>query len=178
MAGPATHVNVRAFKSGMLSSITNGALVPLNYGLGRMAPGAGNVGPAGHAVGALNGRLDSVTIGPSGVVTVSGWAVDTLGNGAGAAPVTVLVMTTQPLHWQSGIGQTYKSWCGARRVPRFAIELLGNASKQLLSPGKHIVIVKAIGTPSTTIPMMLPGASFRRCVDGNCDALMTSQTSF
>ena len=63
----------------MLSSITNGALVPLNYGLGRMAPGAGKVGPAGHAVGALNGRLDAVTVGPSGVVTVSGWAVDTLG---------------------------------------------------------------------------------------------------
>ena len=180
--GPATHVNVRAFKSGMLSSITNGALVPLNYGLGRMAPGAGKVGPAGHAVGALNGRLDAVTVGPSGVVTVSGWAVDTLGKGAGTAPVTVLVSVDYtPIAASLAVGyrpDLPKAGVAPDAYHGFAIELPENASKQLLSPGKHIVIVKAIGTPSTTIPLMLPGASSRRCVDGNCDALMTSQTSF
>ena len=54
--GPAVNVNVRAFKQGFVASVTNGALVELNYGLGRMAPGAGAVGPGGHAVGFLNGN--------------------------------------------------------------------------------------------------------------------------
>eukprot|EP00756_Hemistasia_phaeocysticola_P062003 Hpha_TRINITY_DN5423_c0_g1::TRINITY_DN5423_c0_g1_i1::g.192524::m.192524 len=56
--GPVVNVNVRGFKDGLTSSITNGALVELNYVLGRMAPGP--LGPGGHKVGGFAGSVDVV----------------------------------------------------------------------------------------------------------------------
>ena len=171
--GPATNVNVRAFKSGMLGSITNGALVPLNYGLGRMAPNAADAGPGGAAIGKLNGNLDSVVKNiASGEVIVSGWAVDTLASGGGTSPVTIVasvdykptlaVLATQNRPDLPKAGVAPDPYHG------FTLTLPEAASKKLLSAGEHILIVKAIGTPSSAVPKLLPGVSFKRCIDGKC----------
>ena len=165
-------MNVRAFKSGMISSITNGALVPLNYGLGRMAPNAATVGPAGSIVGALNGKLESVKENGEEVI-VSGWAVDTLADGAGVSPVTILASVDYKQVFAAlAMGNRPdlpKAGVAPDPYHGFSFALPQAASKELLSPGKHIIVVKAIGTPSSAIPKLLPGGSFKRCNDGKCE---------
>ena len=66
---------MRAFKPGWTPSVTNGAVVELNYVLGRMAPAAARLVP----IGQIQGKLDSFALLESASnVTLRGWAVDTL----------------------------------------------------------------------------------------------------
>merc|ERR1711871_341230 len=165
--GPVVNVNVRAFKAGMVSSVTNGALIPLNYGLGRMAPNAGDAGPGGVVVGALNGNLDSVErISESDEVAISGWAVDTLSDGEGLSPVTIVVSVDYKpcaaVLAAEDRPDSPKAGVAPDPYHGFSLTLPAAASKDLLSSGEHILIVKAIGTPSSPFPKLLPGISMKK----------------
>jgi hypothetical protein len=115
--GRALVVNMRAFKPGLVPSVTNGAVMELNYVLGREAP---------HHVGGLSGKADHVEVTAAvsapfrslvwrlmteiplchgcscqemlrvetahqGAVMVGGWVVDSLLPMEGVAPVTITV---------------------------------------------------------------------------------------
>ena len=154
----------RAFKEELVPSVTNGAVMELNYVLGREAP---------HPVGELRGKADHLVLTSSNNVTVSGWIVDTLLPKMGMSPATAVVSVD---------GQAVASVLA--NIPRpdlvkagvapnpehgFSLELPLFAATLLMSDGKHILEVHCIGTPSCAMPSVLSeGSTFWVCGGKAC----------
>ena len=146
-----------------MPSVTNGAVMELNYVLGREAP---------HPVGELLGKADHLAL-KSSNVTVSGWIVDTLLPKMGLSPATAVVLVD---------GQAVASVLA--NVPRldlveagvapnpehgFSVELPSSAAALLMGDGKHTLEVQCIGTPSCATPSVLPeGSTFGVCDGKAC----------
>jgi hypothetical protein len=162
--GPAIVVNMRAWKDGYTPSVTNGAVVELNYVLGREAPAASRLLPEGH----LNGKLDSHTLSATNV-TVHGWAVDTLA-AKGAAPVTIVASVDGAAVMSFLANQPRPDLVAWGVAPDplhgFTASLPAAAAAMLMGAGKHSVSVVAVGTPSTQQPTALPGGSEVLMCDG------------
>jgi hypothetical protein len=164
--GPAVILNVRAFQQGMVASVTNGVIVELNYGLGRMAPHIGRT---------LEGNLDVVYSSYSGRVHVRGWVLDLLKDG----PVTIEISVNY-----IPVASTLANGLRPDLRPMFPTaqhgfdyELPINVSK-LLQQGRHVVSVRAIGTPSAARPTRLSYRSDWMVCDGDpCDAASSATTS-
>jgi len=171
--GPAVHVNVRAFKDGMTTSLTNGALMELNYVLCREAPGSGTIGPRGKDIGALSGSVDSVRVGDDGAVSVSGWAVDSALRQRGWDPVPVAFRVDGVLVATSLANEARPDLIVARVAPNadhgFRTLLSKNISGILLDGDRHLLEVLAMGTVSTTIPLRIPENGAYVCKDGVCE---------
>merc|ERR1719201_2619733 len=169
--GPAVNVNIKAFKDGMIPSITNGALVELNYVFGRQAPNSSVLGPGGHPVGALVGRID-----PDGwtadTSTVTGWVVDTALPRGGWGPVAVVIfLDGEP------VGSTLASnprpdlvKAGLAPNPNhgFDFELDKEHARRLMGSGRHVLTAKAVGSPGSVLPRPLNQKGTIVCVGGNC----------
>ena len=162
--GPALVVNMRAFKYGMVPSVTNGAVLELNYVLGREAP---------HLTGGLYGKADHVVLASSTNVTVSGWVVDTLLPKMGVPPATavvsvdgqavasVLANTPRPDLVEAGVAPNPEHG--------FSLELPAAAASTLMGEGKHVLEVRCIGTPSCATPSVLSeGSTFWVCSGKTC----------
>ena len=88
--GPAVQINLRAFKSGMIPSITNGALLELNYVLGREASDSSARGPgAGTKYIGIGSSLDGVNVIDESSIRLNGWVVDRMNRGFGIEPVVL-----------------------------------------------------------------------------------------
>eukprot|EP00759_Apiculatamorpha_spiralis_P028711 PhF_6_TR31193/c1_g1_i1/m.45749 len=161
--GPAVAILLRAFKSDWIPSVTNGAILEANYFLCRSTSSASERGPGGGIVGNLVGNIDSVTIVNSSFVIVAGWAVDSALPKHGWGPVTVLVsVDAEPcLSYLALLPRP--DLVVAKIAPNpnhgFSVILPLEAATTLLSNGRHTLTVKAIGTPSTTTPLLLPWKS-------------------
>ena len=175
--GPAVHVNVRAFKPGMVASMTNGALVELNYGFGRMAPGAAQLGPGGKPVGALGGKLEALEKnndgnGSASTWSLSGWAVDTALPRGGWDPVTVTAFVDEAPVAAALASESRPDLVKAGVAPNplhgFHVALPAAAAAQLLSAGRHTATVRVAGSPSAVVARALPETGVVVCVDGKC----------
>lgn len=160
----AVAINVRGFKTGMLPSVTNGLILELNYGMGRMAHTAhpGN----GHA----NGMLDSVRVESRAAVLVSGWVVDTA-HAAGWSPVAVVVRVDDEPVAAAVANEPRPDLPKAKVAPNaehgFSIHLNTNVSARL-SSGSHSISVAAVGSPSTEQPFLLRGSPICVCNGAIC----------
>ena len=166
--GPAINVNVRAFKAGMTPSITNGALLELNYILGRQATG-GPYGPGGAAVGALGGTIDSFDLATR---RLRGWAVDSALAGRGVAPVTVAISVDGVPVASALANEPRPDLISAGVAPNadhgFTVVLAEAAAAPLLRAGRHVLSVRVIGSPSTVVPSRLPERSQVTCASAVC----------
>jgi hypothetical protein len=162
--GPAVVVNMRAWKDGYTPSVTNGAVVELNYVLGREAPAASRLVP----VGQLNGKLDGHTLSKTNV-TLNGWCVDTLA-AKGVAPVTIVISVDGAAVMSLLANEPRPDLVTAGVAPSplhgFTASLPVTAAATLMSVGKHSVSVAAVGTPSTQQPTALPQGSEVLVCDG------------
>ena len=170
--GPILHINVRAFKAGLLPSITNGALIPLNYGLGRQAPNAGLVGPNNAITGrGVAGTVDSFD---SSSRTLTGWGIDYLAGESGesgdARPVMVQVRLDDDV-----IGVTLANVNRSDLVPAgvapdplhgFQYVLTDKDESRLMQEGVHVLSAVVVGSPSSVVPTELPGVV--ECRRGVC----------
>ena len=154
--GPILNINVRAFhpSNKMLPSITNGALIPLNYGLGRAAPDVPlSPGPNGMECGrGVSGSLDvfNVTTGVLG-----GWAIDYMG---GAMPVTLQVLLDGDVVGVC-LANTYRpdlvpAGVAPDAYHGFSYLLEENVLKRLSGRNEsHVLSLLAVGTPSSIVPV-------------------------
>jgi hypothetical protein len=167
--GPAVNVNVKAWKDGMVPSITNGALVELNYGFGRQAPGAGTAGPGGHHTGDLEGNLDGFEAGDA---TISGWVVDTALPKNGWAPVAVVASVDGEAVASTLADESRPDLVKAGVAPNaehgFHVAIPKSAASRLQGSGRHVLVVKAVGSPSSIMPRELTENSRVVCVSGKC----------
>eukprot|EP00946_MAST-07B_sp_MAST-7B-sp1_P001728 g1728.t1 len=167
--GPATNVNVRAFKDGLSPSITNGALVELNYGFGRQAPGAGTAGPGGHSIGDLAGNVDSFV---AAEATVRGWAVDSALPKRGWAPVVVVAFVDGEAVSSTVADQSRPDLVSAGVAPNpehgFSLTIPQSAFSRLQSNGRHVLLVRIVGSPSSVVPRELTEKTRVVCVSGRC----------
>ena len=158
--GPVVAVNLRAFKTGMTPSVTNGAVVELNYGLGRSAPGHGDAGPNGARVGALGGNLDGVELHGGSNASCSGWAVDTLLPGGGTGPVTVVLSVDHaPVASVLALADRPdlpKAGVAPNAAHGFVVQLPAAAARALQGAGRHVLGAKVVGSPSSEFPRFLP----------------------
>jgi hypothetical protein len=168
--GPIVAVNLRAFKPGMHASVTNGAVVELNYGFGREAVNASKAGPSGMALGCLEGTLDGVDFGDDGSVSVRGWAVDPLLPRGGWGPATVVVSVDFAAAAAAVALLPRPDLVKAGVAPNpdhgFELVLPAAVAKVLTGPGRHVVGVKAVGSPSALMPRPLPMVSEIFICDG------------
>ena len=158
--GPVLAVNLRAFKTGMTASVTNGAVVELDFSLARAGPGAGGVGPNGARVGALGGNFESVQLHGGANASCAGWAVDTLLPGGGVGPVTVVLSVDHaPVAAVLAVGprpDLPAAGVAPNAAHGFIVQLPAEAARTLQSAGRHVLEAKAVGTPSTEFPRPLP----------------------
>lgn len=158
----------KQFKEGMVPSITNGALVELNYVLGREAPG-GPLGPGGALVGNLAGRIDGFE--PT-TYTVHGWAVDSALAGRGRGPVTIVLSVDGAPVLSVLAKQRRPDLVPAGVAPNaehgFEVVLPVDAAKTLLGAGQHVLSARVVGSPSTVVPATLPERSEIICQAGVC----------
>ena len=166
--GPALVVNMRAFKEGHVASVTNGAVVELNYGLGR---GASKLGLVALGMMHLSGKLDASTVAPDNI-TFKGWAVDALLPGAGMGAVTVVVSVDGKAVHSMLANDVRQDLVVAKVAPNaehgfHCDNCLPFAAKaRMLSKGKHVLEVRATGTPSTPFPKLLSEGSQLLLCDG------------
>eukprot|EP01060_Flectonema_neradi_P016214 TRINITY_DN22803_c0_g1_i1.p1 TRINITY_DN22803_c0_g1~~TRINITY_DN22803_c0_g1_i1.p1 ORF type:complete len:617 (+),score=57.08 TRINITY_DN22803_c0_g1_i1:44-1894(+) len=148
--GPVTVVNVRAFKEGMIPSVTNGAIIELNYILGREA--TPQTGPNGVILSQLSGRLDEVILNDQGNVTVYGWVYDPYLFGD---PSSVVVeVDFKPVF--ASLANIPRPDLAPNPNHGFYFNLPKASAIQLQSNGTHVLQVKAIGTPSAENGLPLP----------------------
>jgi hypothetical protein len=146
--GPAVAVNMRAFKEGMTPSVTNGAILELDYVLCREA----RRHPAGNADGVLDGLI------VNGSATVNGWIVDTALPEGGVDPVTVTIKVDFKPVAACLADNLRPDLVPAGVAPNaehgFTCALPSKAAKTL-SQGHHIVEVIGVGSPSCEQPCKL-----------------------
>ena len=163
--GPAVVINARAFHDGMLPSVTNGAVIELNYGFGRLAP-AGTKGPSETVVGSLQGNIDTAEGSP---MRVTGWAVDSLLPHGGYRAVVVVVFVDN-IAVATSIAQSPRPDLVPKEAPNsehgFSILLSKDDTASLLGSGKHLLSVKAVGCPSCEGPTDLPQVGSIMYCDG------------
>ena len=164
--GPAVVVNMRAFKPGWTPSVTNGAVVELNYVLGRMAPAASRLVP----IGQIQGKLDNFALESASNVTLRGWAVDTLSPKRGEGPVTIVASVDGAPAASVLANDPRPDLVPAGVAPDpahgFSITLPPAAAAKLMAPGKHVAQVRAVGTPSASVPTALSEGSELLVCDG------------
>jgi hypothetical protein len=164
--GPALIVNMRAFKVGWLPSVTNGAVMELNYGLGRMAAATERTP---WRLGELRGRLDFHGLDNSNI-TLRGWVVDPLLPKNGSMPVTVVISVDgRPVLSQlANEPRPDLVTAGVAPDPEhgFVACLPKSATTALMGPGKHVLDVHAIGGPNCPSPARLPEFSEVMVCDG------------
>jgi len=166
----AIQVNLRAFKAGMIPSITNGALIELNYVLGREAPHAAERGPGGAIFMGLESSLDGVNVLDSTSLRVNGWVVDQNNGGRGREPV-VLSLYVDFSMVQVGIASEPRPdlvKAGVAPDPNHGFDITLK-SLQLLSSGRHVLEILSIGSKSAS--SYLVGRVV--CVDGTCNSTTT-----
>lgn len=160
--GPAVAINMRAFRAGARPSVTNGAILELNYILGRQAPRT--------PVGALAGRMDSLTL-TDASGSVKGWAVDSALPGGGLAPIAVAVRVDFSMVAVCLADVTRPDLVDAKVAPNPQhgyICALPAAAVETLQTGTHAIDVVAIGSPSTEQPQQLQGGPF--CVSSGVES--------
>ena len=147
---------MRAFKDGYVPSVTNGAIMELNYGLGRESPQESRTP---FNTGSLRGKADAIHLGTDNV-NVSGWAVDPLLPQGGKSPITIVisvdgvaavsVLANHPRHDLVAAGVATNPEHG------FSTVLPAQAAHTLLSEGRHVLAAMAIGGPNCPTPTGLP----------------------
>ena len=159
--GPAVAFNARAFKAGSRPSVTNGAVLELDYILGREA----HVPSKPHAAGVLDGVFHL-----SAEPAIRGWAVDTALPRGGLRPVAVqvsvdsypvsavLAAARRPDLVPAGVAPNAEHGFNCTLPPEVAVRL---------QHGKHTIDVHVIGSPSSEQPWPLEGSPI--CV---CDGLI------
>ena len=129
------------------------------------------LGPGGHPVGNLEGKLDGFHSDDNGT-TVSGWAVDTALPRDGWGPVVVVILVDG-----EAVGSTLASAdrpdlvkAGVAPNPNHGFSFLipDRAVRVLMGNGRHVLTVKAVASPSSVVPFALPEKGTVVCVDGKC----------
>lgn len=168
--GPAVAINMRAFKTGMTPSVTNGAILELDYVLCRRA-----VRPP---VGSSDGVLDFVQLNKSEAI-VKGWIVDTALPGRGLEPLTVtarvdykpvaacLANDPRPDLVKAGVAPNEEHGFTC---------LLPAAVVAKLKTGQHFVDVVGVGSPSCEQPCNLRGSPVCFCDGSACPCAQASMT--
>jgi len=170
--GPAVAINMRAFKTGMTPSVTNGAVLELDYVLCRRA--------ARPPVGWSNGILDAVQINKSDAI-VRGWIVDTALPGGGLEPLTItarvdykpvaacLANAPRPDLVKAGVAPNAEHG--------FACSLPAAVIAKLQT-GQHFVDVVGVGSPSCEQPCKVGGSPVCICNGRACPCTQTSAMPF
>lgn len=165
------HINVRAFKEGMLPSITNGALIPLNYGFGRMSPDANIVGPNNDICGkGIVGNIDSFNVSKG---SIAGWALDYLSRMGSVSlePVIVRLLLDGDVVG-SALSNGYRPDLVHAGVAPDAYHgfsfLLSKAVQTRASSGSHTLAVQVVGSSSSVVATDLSEKSNVVCQDGKC----------
>ena len=183
--GPAVQINLRAFKSGMIPSITNGALLELNYVLGREASDSPERGPgAGTKYFGIGSSLDGVNVIDESSIRLNGWVVDRLNQGFGIEPVVLklsvdfaivqVVIANQPRPdlvvagtflslSLSHTSSNKKQHTGVAPDPNHGFDITLK-SQDLLSSGRHVLEIESIGSKSASSLML----SRITCLNGSC----------
>jgi hypothetical protein len=166
------NINIRSFQNGFLPSITNGALMPLNYGLGRMTSISNILGPNNEIVGeGVNGNIDHFNLLDG---TLAGWALDHLSRMGikSLQPVVVQLLMNDNVVDATLANQIRPDLVKAKVAPDpfhgFSF-LLSSNIRNRLSTGEHILVVKVVGSSSSSsIPSELSENGKILCQNGVC----------
>ena len=165
--GKAVQINLRAFKSGMIPSITNGALLELNYVLGREAPDAAHRGPgAGTKYFGIGSSLDGANVVDESSIRLNGWVVDCLNQGFGIEPVVIKLSvdfaTVQVLIAREPRPDLVTA--GVAPDPNHGFDFTLK-NEILLSSGRHVLEIHSIGSKSAASNLL----AHVICIDGSCN---------